>query len=378
MKVEIETQTFVRFWLVVIGFIVALAAINLAKGALITIGIALFLALALNPPVTALAAKLPGRSRVGATALAYLIVVTLIGGILFLVVPPIVGQTAKFTASVPALIDKATAQKPLLDKFIEQYNLGDAVNNAIETAKNQAAQLSAQLGAVLVGVVTGTFGWLLNLFFVLILGFFMLIEGPYWMRKIWDLYEDPEKRELHRNSVEKMYRVVTGFVNGQIAVAAIGAGFVFVTLLILSLFPSLNLPTSLALPLAVIVFVLELIPMVGAPLATIIVGLILLLNSTMAALLFVVIYIVYQQLENNFISPHIQSKHVELSVLWILMALLIGSSLFGLIGGLISIPIAGCVRILLMDYLEYTKKQREKKEPKGLAKLVKRVTKSET
>ena len=123
MKVEIETQTFVRFWLVVLGFIVLLGSIYLAKGALITIGVALFLALALNPPVTALAAKLPGKSRVGATALAYLIVVTLLGGILFLVVPPIIQQTAKFTATVPSLIDKATSQRPVLDDFVEKYNL---------------------------------------------------------------------------------------------------------------------------------------------------------------------------------------------------------------------------------------------------------------
>lgn len=117
--------------------------------------------------------------------------------------------------------------------------------------------------------------------------------------------------------------------------------------------------------------------MVGAPLATVITGLVLILNSLTAGLLFVVIYLVYQQVENNLIAPHIQSKSVELSVLWILMAILIGSSVFGLIGGLISIPIAGCLRILLMDYLAYTKKQREKKEPRGIGKLVKRIAKNE-
>lgn len=377
MKVEIETQTFVRFWLVVLGFIVLLGSIYLAKGALITIGVALFLALALNPPVTALAAKLPGKSRVGATALAYLIVVTLLGGILFLVVPPIIQQTAKFTATVPSLIDKATSQRPVLDDFVEKYNLKEALDQAVTSAKKQATEASTQLGAILVAILTGALGWVVNLFFVLILGFFMLVEGPMWMKKIWDLYDDPEKRELHKSSVEKMYRVVTGFVNGQIAVASIGATFVFLTVLIMSFIPSLQIPLNLALPLAVIVFVMELIPMVGAPLATVITGLVLILNSLTAGLLFVVIYLVYQQVENNLIAPHIQSKSVELSVLWILMAILIGSSVFGLIGGLISIPIAGCLRILLMDYLAYTKKQREKKEPRGIGKLVKRIAKNE-
>ena len=377
LKVEIETQTFVRFLLVVIGFTALIGAVYLSRSALITIGIALFLALALNPPVSALAARLPGKSRIGATALAYFIVVTLIGGILFLVVPPIIQQTAKFTATVPSLIDKATSQRPALDDFVKKYNLEEALDQAVASAKKQATEASTQLGAVLVAVLTGAFGWVINLFFVLILGFFMLVEGPMWMKKIWDLYDDSEKRDMHKASVEKMYRVVTGFVNGQIAVASIGALFVFLTVLTMSFFPSLQVPINLALPLAVIVFVMELIPMVGAPLATIITGFVLLLNSPTAGLLFVAIYLVYQQVENNLIAPHIQSKSVELSVLWILMAILIGSSVFGLIGGLISIPIAGCLRILLMDYLEYTKKRREKKEPKGIAKLIKRVVKDE-
>jgi predicted PurR-regulated permease PerM len=286
VKIDIETQTFVRFWLVIFGIAGLIGAILLAKSALITIGIAFFLALALNPPVSALASKLPGKSRIGATAIAYLIVVTLLGGIMFLVVPPIIGQTAKFAESVPLLIDKATSQKPVLDDFIKRYNLGEAVDQAIVSAKQQATEASKQLGAFLVNVVTGTFGWLINIIFVLVLGFFMLVEGPAWIQKFWDLYEDPDKLHMHKSSVEKMYRVVTGFVNGQIAVAAIGAGFVSVTLLIMSLFPDLQLPMNLALPLAVIVFVMELIPMVGAPLATVIVGLVLLFNSLPAALIF--------------------------------------------------------------------------------------------
>lgn len=374
VKIDIETQTFVRFGLVIIGFALALLAINLAQGALITIGIAMFLALALNPPVSALAKRLPGKSRVGATAIAYLLVVALIGAILFLVVPPIVQQTGKFVTTVPSLIDKTMEKKPLLDNFLAQYNLRDALDQSITTVKDQIAGISTQLAGIAVGVVTGAFGWVVNAFFVLILGFFMLIEGPLWMKKIWDLYQDAEKREMHKASVEKMYRVVTGFVNGQIAVASIGASFVFITVFIMSLFPGLQLASNLALPLAAIVFVMELIPMVGAPLATILTGLILLLNSTTAALLFVAIYLVYQQVENNVIAPKIQSKNVELSILWILMALLIGSSIFGLIGGLISIPIAGCLRILLIDYLEYAKKRREKTTLKSaIKKVIKRA-----
>lgn len=375
MKIDIETQTFVRFWLVVIGFAAVIGAIYLSISALILIGIALFLALALNPPVSWLAHKLPGKSRVGATAIAYLFVVTFLGTAVFLVVPPIVEQSSKFAETVPGLIDKATSQKPALDDFLHRYNLTGAFDQAVSNAKNQAAQASQQLAGSLVGFVTGAVGWIISLFLVLVLGFVMLIEGPNWMDKFWGLYEDPEKLADHRATVEKMYRVVTGFVTGQLTVAAIAAVVVFLALLVMSQIPHLAIPTNLALPLAFIVLLMEVIPMVGAPLATVLIGLVLLLNSPFAALVFVVFYILYQQVENNFIAPRIQSKNVELSVLWILIAILIGSTVFGLIGGLVAIPIAGSLRVLLMDYLARAKRKREQsKGPKGLVKqLLKRA-----
>lgn len=374
LKVEIETQTFVRFWLVVIAFTAVISSLYIVRGALVTIGVALFLALALNPPVTALASKLPSKSRIGATALAYLIVVTIVGGILFLVIPPIAQQTMKFTSTVPSLIDRATSQRPALDDFIDSNNLRNVVDQAVVNVKKQATDASTQLGTLFMSAITGAFGWTVNLIFVLVLGFFMLVEGPSWMSKIWSLYNDPVKRDAHRLSVEKMYRVVTGFVIGQISVATVGATFVFLTIVVMSLFPDLHVPINIALPLAVIVFTLEIIPMVGAPLATIVVGLILMFNSLAAGLLFAIIYVIYQQFENNLIAPHIQSKNVELSVLWILVALLIGTSLFGIIGGLIAIPVAGSLRILLIDYVEYSKKQYRENKSKGIAKLAKKLS----
>src|ERR1700741_3909251 len=109
-RIAIETKTFVRFWLVVIGFILAALAIYWAHTALLILGVAAFFALALNRPVTALAQHLPGRSRAGATAVAYVVVVALLGGFLFLVIPPIVEQTAKVAASIPSVIDNVQNQ----------------------------------------------------------------------------------------------------------------------------------------------------------------------------------------------------------------------------------------------------------------------------
>ena len=186
----------------------------------------------------------------------------------------------------------------------------------------------------------------------------MLVEGPSWLRKGWDLYTDEKKRDEHRTTAMKMYKVVTGFVTGQLLVAAIGAGASFVALTIMSFIPSLSVPFNLALPLAVIIFLTALIPMIGTTIGGTLAALVLLLNSPISALVFVVFFVIYQQIENNVISPPIQSKTVDLSVLWVLIAILIGASLFGLIGGLISIPIAGCLRVLFMNYLERAERVR--------------------
>ena len=359
VKIDIDTRTFVRFGLVTLAFVVGIAAVYHVRGALISIGIALFLALALNPPVAWIAKRLPGEGgrRVGATALAYLIVVLLLGGLIVTIVPPVIEQSSKFADTVPGLIDEASQQRDVFNDFIHRYGLEDPVNKAVENAKVQAESAAANIGNILVGGVGAVFSGAASLIFILVLAFLMLIEGPGWLEKAWNLYEDPAKLERHRNLVHKMYRVVTGYVNGQITIAAIAATCTLVTTLILSaIFP---LPANLALPLATIIFLTGLIPMIGATLGAVLVSLVLLLNSVGAALIFIIYFIIYQQIENNFIAPTIQSKRVELSALSVLVAILIGVSLFGFLGGIISIPIAGCVRVLVIDYLQHARQVRE-------------------
>jgi predicted PurR-regulated permease PerM len=117
------------------------------------------------------------------------------------------------------------------------------------------------------------------------------------------------------------------------------------------------MPPSLAIPIAVIVFTMGLIPMFGATIGAIIAGILIAINSITAAIIFLVYYFIYQQIENNFISPTIQSRAVEISALTVLISLTIGLSLFGILGGLISIPIGGCLRVLLLDHIEQRREQ---------------------
>lgn len=92
--------------------------------------------------------------------------------------------------------------------------------------------------------------------------------------------------------------------------------------------------------------------MFGATIAGVIVAILLAFNSLPAAVIFIAYFIIYQQLENNIISPRIQAKRIELSPLAVLAAVTVGLYVFGVAGGIISIPIAGCIKVLLESYLE--------------------------
>lgn len=369
VHIDIETKVFIRFVLVVLGFGLTLMAIYMSRSALILLGISLFLALALNPPVAKITKRLPGNSRVGATAIAYLFVVALLGGFIVLIVPPVIDQTAKFADTVPALIDQANSNRYIFDDFIQRYNLESTVNDSVESAKKEASSVAANLGNSLVGGVGSLLGGIANVLFVLVLTFLMLIEGPQWIKRVWGLYEDHEKLEQHRSLVNRMYKIVTGFVNGQLAVAGIGA--VSTLILLLTLSAVTDLDASLAVPLSVVIFITGMIPMIGATIGAALVGLVLLLNEPTAALIFLVYFVIYQQIENNFISPTIQAKSVDLSALLILVSILIGLSLGGILGGIVAIPIAGCLRVLLIDQLETARKKRALSE-NPVKKLLKR------
>lgn len=368
VRIEIDTKTFVRFWLVVIGFVLAGWLIVSAQQALIILGTAFFLALALNRPVSALASILPGKSRVGGTAIAYVIVVLLIGTFLTLVVPPVIEQSAKVASSIPQFVDQAQTQWHGLNDFVRHYGLEAQVDQAVNSIKDNAAAWAGSIGTTVVASVGSLFGFFTALLLVLVLSFLMLVEAPAWLHRIWNAYNDEERMEHHKAIATKMYTVVTGYVTGQLLVSAIGAFFAGLTVFILSWI--FAVPHNLALPTAAIAFILSLIPMFGATIAGVLICILLAFNDISAAVVFAVYFVIYQQIENNFISPTVQSKTVELSALAVLASVTVGLYLFGVAGGIISIPIAGCIKVLLEDYMERAKHRREKSE-KPLHKLVK-------
>jgi predicted PurR-regulated permease PerM len=183
----------------------------------------------------------------------------------------------------------------------------------------------------------------------------MLVEGPTWMENLWRLYTDKEKMRYHKKVVKKMYNVVTSYVSGQLIVSALDGLFAGLAVFILSFI--FNIPASFAIPAAAIMFVFSLIPMFGALLGAVLVALIIAFNAWPAAIIYLLYVIIYQQIESSYISPKVQSRRIDLSPLAILGSVTIGIYLFGIAGGIISIPVAGIVKILVEEYLNYRKEK---------------------
>ena len=375
VRIEIDTKTFVRFWLVVIGFAAVILALYSARTALTIIGASLFLALALNTPVSALARRLPGKSRMLSTAIAFLAVVAILVVFIFLVVPPIVQQTLRFIDAAPAAVSALTDQWQGLKYLVEQYHIQPQLEQAVKSIQGDAARIAGEFSSNVISGVGSAISWFIGAILGLVLTFLMLVEGPTWMRRIWSLYTDQDRLEAHKHLIRRMHGVVSSYVGGQLTVSGIDALCGGAVVFILSqLFH--EVPANLALPAIAILFILSLIPMFGATLGGVLIALLLALNNPVAGIIFIAYFIIYQQIENNIIAPTIQSRGLELTPLAVLIAVTIGIYVFGVIGAVISIPIAGCIKVLIEYYLERGRHKRvEDKKP--LTKLVKKMKNSE-
>lgn len=370
VRMDIDTETFVRFWLVVIGFIFAIYMIYLSRTALIITGGAAFLALALSTPVNFLASKVPGRSRAGATALAFVGLIGALSLFFTVVVPPFVQQTARMIDTAPQMLETFSGQWEALGTIVEKYNLQPQVDSAVASVRESGEKWATNLGS---GVITGIGSILsasLAAIIMLVMTFLMLVEGPSWMQRLWKLYRDQAKMERHRKLAHQLHNVVSGYVVGALSVAGVGAVASGAIVFVISLLTDVS--SELVIPAIAIAFVLALIPMFGSTIAGILIALLIVVNSVWGAIIFGIIYTIYQQIESNIISPAVQSRYIKLSPLAVLVAATIGIYLFGLIGAIISIPIAGATKVLLEDYLEHTEKRRHE-STKPMHKLVKKL-----
>lgn len=323
-------------WTVALNVLVLVAVLWLLAQAwtvLSWVMVALFLALAVYPLVRWLETH---RMRRGVAVLVVgLLGMGLLTGLLMTLVPMLIEQGRALVQAVPDYVDQLQ-HRPWVEKLDERYDVIDRV------AEELRQRIPMTPGPVL-GVVTDLLRKLAAVVTISVLTIFFLLFGP-------DLFDkslrwvEPSRREHWRNLGHEMHRTVGGYVAGAFLISLIGGVVTAVSTLLL------GVPYFMALGLAMAV--LGLIPFVGAFLGAILVtGTTFASVGTKAGLIALGVFLVYQQVEGNLLQPLIQRRTLKMNPLLIALVMLVGTSLAGLIGALLALPIAGAVQVLLQDRL---------------------------
>ncbi|MBI4034328.1 AI-2E family transporter [Candidatus Saccharibacteria bacterium] len=348
--VTVTNRTIVRAILWITTAVIIYKFIGEVSHVLTLIFGAFFLALALNPVVSWMNHRLRIKSRVRATAASYLLVVGVLVGFLVLVVPPLVRQTRDFIQEFPETVESFQQQDNSIARAFERYNLNEKL---AQGAKDFTTNYG-NFGSTVFDTGKRVAETIASFFIVIVLAFMMLVEGPKWLELLFGTLPD-RQRLRYRKLSKRMYKAVTGFVNGQVILAAIAGIFAFVALEVASRLLDADIN---ALALAGIVAVFGVIPLFGNPIAAALVVLASLLSSASLALVMAIYFTVYFFIENHTFQPYLQSRLNELTPLMVFVAALIGVSLGGILGAVAAIPVASTIKILLEDYFERRQKHK--------------------
>ena len=331
-----STRAIVKVLLVTAATAAVLYLLYLVRSILGLVFISIFLAVAMGPGVDLYQhrARMP---RGVAILFVYLTILGAIVGLGLLVVPPIVTGVNHFVGKVPTYVQDLR-KNPTVRKYDNKYHVTQKLDK-------EAKKLPSRLGtaaSALTSVTVGVFSAIFQLVTVLVLTFFFLLDGKRMVE--WGLRQLPlERAERTRSVMGDVYQATSGYVVGNLIISVIAGTGTYIVLMIL------NVP--FAVPLSVLMAFLDLIPLVGATIGGVGIGIVAAIaNFPTALIVWAIYFIVYQQIENNILQPVIYRRTVALHPLVVLIAVLIGGSQLGVLGALIAIPVAAGLQILVKDW----------------------------
>ena len=350
----LNTRAIVRIVITVLACVLALYLVYLLRRPLTWIFIAGFIAIALSGPVNFLQRRM---RRGSAVALVYLGLILVPVLIIASLVPPIVTQGNNLAQSLPDYARDLTEfvqKNQQLRQLEEDYDI---------TAKleEQAAKLPERLGdaaGVLSDIGVGVVNSLFAAITIIVLSVFMMNSARGWLDAFADRYPPDRARWLKR-LYDRIGATVGNYVAGALLQATIAGALAWIMLMILGV--------PYALPLAVVVFLLDLVPLVGATLGAIIVGVVTLFSDfPVDTIIWVIFSVIYQQVENTVIQPRIQARAVAVHPFVVLVSVLFGSTLFGVLGALLAIPVAAAIQISIREYTTFRNTPAEDMPPPGV------------
>jgi predicted PurR-regulated permease PerM len=303
------------------------------RGVLILVVVALFLAVGLNPAVELLMRR--GLRRPWAVLCVILGVLLVFTGFLVILVPIISHQVTAIGDNLPGWFDRLQ-RNGQIRRFDDKYDLTSKVEDYVQSG----GWAQKAFGGV-VGVGLAILGILLNAFVVVVLTLYFLASLPSMKKAAYSL-APASRRERVALLGDRILRNIGGYVSGAFVVALCAGLSTLVFLFIVGL-------GSYAVALAMVVALLDVIPMIGATIGAVIVCAIAFATDIRTGIVAVIFYIAYQQIENYLIYPKVMSHSVEIPGALTVIAALVGGTLLGVVGALLAIPTAASILLLVRE-----------------------------
>lgn len=344
-----STRTIVRVIITVVAVVAVLYFLYLIRQVVGAIFIAIFIAVALAPLVEFLARRKVPRSL--AILLTYIALLGTVFGLGLLVVPPIVSGVNGFVDDVPRYVEDLRDSKTFA-KYDDKYDVTPKLKEQAQKLPERLTDAASGLQAVTVGV----FGAIIQLVTILVMAFFLLKDGRRLLD--WGIRELGAERGARAERIlAEVYRAVGGYVAGNLMISLIAGVSSYIVMKIIGI--------PFAVPLAVMIAFLDLIPLIGSTIGGGIVAIVAaIVGFPDKLIIWVIFLVVYQQIENNLLQPVVYKRTVQIHPLLVIIAVLIGASLLGVLGALLSIPVAATVQIIVKEWWGY---RRERLIPPGVA-----------
>jgi predicted PurR-regulated permease PerM len=312
--------------------LIGLYSLYTIRAILVRVLVALFIAVSLDPAVRFLIGR--GMRRGVAVTLIFLLAFALATGFLISVIPPLVNQFRSLVDDLPGYLTRLQDRSAQFRDLNDRFNVSDQLQGLV-------GSLPSRLGSGVLGFTGRVFGAVFNSLTVLVFTVYFMADLPRIRSGMVRLFP-VERRSRARQVLDLVVDKVGGYMIGNIIISLIAGVVSFIA------FSILGVP--FAVPLAFLVAICDLIPMIGATLGAVIgVTVALFTTSLWTTVLVAAFFVAYQQLENYLIAPRVLKTTVELGAAAVLLAGLVGATILGLVGALMAIPVAAAVNVLLNE-----------------------------
>ena len=332
----LTTRQIARIMLTVAAFSALLYLLVQIRSTLLLLGIAVFLAVALGPAVAFFEER--GRlPRAASILLVYLLIFFVFGGVLSLIVPPVVNGATDLSRDLPGYVSDLRDNRTIRN-FDNKYDITSKLQDEAQKLPDKLGDAAGALQSIATGVVNAAFQMLT----ILTMTFFLLLDGKRMANFLITRFGRHREERL-QGIAERIYKSTSGYVGGALTITSINGILTFIVLSILGV--------PFAVPLAVMMSFFGLIPLVGATIGGVLILIVTLFTDfPSATIIYAIFLIVYQQVENNVLQPFIFKRTVNVHPLAVIVGILAGSALLGVVGALVAIPIVAAVQIVLKEF----------------------------